>query len=316
MDPESGDYMENIEYILETGAGWSGPIKRGYVIFRFPYEATKENVLSDTTAGYQYLYNEIFWSFENLEPTSENNIQISIVSPSTWQQMLSLRRDLNENPALPEKWLRLAEIYEGVAIWKALYTRSYEYFEKVFTAYEQGISANPNNAELYARYAQYKLYNIDPRLLRQLTLDEEDKAGEILALLNKALALDPNNETANQTLSELMYVAPFITFTPPLTIPPTATSKFTATPSITPSATITPVPSETPIVVTVVHTKIVNAPTFTKMPQATETLIPIGVEPQAETQEDANSSTIIFGALLVFGLGAGSGWLLSKRQKK
>src|SRR5215216_1672041 len=28
----SADSMQNIEYILETGAGWAGPIQRGYVI--------------------------------------------------------------------------------------------------------------------------------------------------------------------------------------------------------------------------------------------------------------------------------------------
>lgn len=60
METWEVDYAQNIDYILDTGAGWKGNIGRGYVILKFPYAVTSENILSNTTEGYQFLYNEIF----------------------------------------------------------------------------------------------------------------------------------------------------------------------------------------------------------------------------------------------------------------
>ncbi|MFT3891427.1 MAG: hypothetical protein QM730_07310 [Anaerolineales bacterium] len=134
MEADSADSMQNIEYILETGAGWAGPIERGYVIVKFPYTATRENILSEsTTPGYQFLYNEVFWSFGDLEPTDENNINVSIVSPSTWEEILSLRRSLQENDELPENWIALASIYKDISTWHASNLRNSEYRQKAFS---------------------------------------------------------------------------------------------------------------------------------------------------------------------------------------
>lgn len=307
------DAAQNIEYTLETGAGWKGKIGRGYIILKFPYVVTSENVLRSSTVGYQVLYNEIFWSFQDLEPTAENNIQISIVSPNIWMEIQSLRSQIDKMPESPAIWLKLIEIYNRIAYSnKGITIRDQRYTNLIETTYQQAITANPNNAELHAGYAAHKLFSWSPYGQR-IT---DGQARQVLPLLSKALALEPRNETALYVLSRLNVSAPFITFTPPSTIPPTATSLFTSTPSITPSATITPIPSETPIVVTVIHTKIVNAPTFTQMPKPTATFVPTEIDIPDGTQKQSDSSTKIFGALLVFAVGAGSGWLLSKRQKK
>jgi len=319
MEPQWGDFMQNIEYILETGKGWAGPIKRGYVVVKFPYSATTENVLSDTTPGYQFLYNEIFWSFENLEPTSKDNIQVSIVSPDTWLKILSLRRDLKESPEMPDKWMSLIDVYKSISVWHGYNIRSGDYIQKAGFAYEQAISSNPNNAELYSNYAQFKLLEASPYLFVKLT---NDQARPIIELLNKALALDPNDEIANQTLNDLMSVALALTFTPPPTIPPTATSQFTVTPSITPPPaitslpTLTSLPTDEPFVVTVVQTKLVYAAASTPEPKPTVTFALTSTADISTQGRGGNSSATFFGVVIIFILGAGSGWLLSKRQKK
>jgi hypothetical protein len=315
MESLMGDFMQNIEYILETGAGWAGPIQRGYVIVKFPYGATAENVLSESTAGYQFLYNEVFWSFENLEPTSSDNIQVSIISPGIWQKILSIKRNLRENPKLAEQWLDLAQIYFDIATWHWDNLRSDEYYQKIPSMYEAGIANNPDNAELYAKYAEFKMYQWSPRLFGEMT---EDVAAPILSLVSKALALDPTNETAKMTLSNLMEVAPFVTFTPPPTIPPTATSLFTVTPSITPSVTMTPVSSELqqPIIVTVVHTKLVKAPTPTQKSLASVTSSPTETVIPDAKQNKVSASPMIFGALVIFIAGVGVGTFWSKKLRK
>lgn len=305
------DLMQNIEYILETGAGWAGPIQRGYVIVKFPYAATAENVLSSSTPGYQFLYNEVFWSFENLEPTSENNIQVSIVSPDIWQEILSIRRDLKENPKLPAKWLDLADIYWGIAIWHWDQLRSSEYLQRVPSIYEAGIAANPDNAELYAKYAEFKLYQWSPRSIGQISAQE---AAPILSLLNKALTLDAHNETAKLNLSVLLTAAPFITFTPPPTIPPTVTSLVTATPSATPTATMTfsPEGPVEPVGTTVQAEPVIF---ITSTPEPTATNVPTQIA-QAGDRNRSSAPLIFLGILFVFAVGMGAGVLWQKRTGK
>ncbi len=77
------DFIQDLEYILETGAGWAGPIQHGDVIVKFPYPATSENVLPESTPGFQLRENEVVWSFDNLEPTSANNIRIPWFPPTS-----------------------------------------------------------------------------------------------------------------------------------------------------------------------------------------------------------------------------------------
>src|SRR5215207_5471960 len=313
MESVGNDEFQNIEYILETGAGWKGPIKQGYIIMKFPYSVGPQNVLMGTTSGYQILYNEIYWSFQNLEPTIDDNIHISIVGPYAWQRIQTLQQALAENPKNPADWLELARLYESIALYHGDILRDKYYLERIVSAYEQGIAANPDGAELYAKYAEYELYALSPRLIRQLT---EDEVIRVLSLLNKALALEPNNETAQMTLSNLRGVAPFITFTPPPTIPPTATSFFTATSSITPSATITPAPSEIPLVVTVVHTKIVNPSTSTPKPEPTVVSSPNPIAELNESRNETGTFSMIFGAVIIFVAGISAGTYWSKRTRR
>ncbi|HKJ39344.1 MAG TPA: hypothetical protein VJ972_11250 [Anaerolineales bacterium] len=316
METYNVDVMQNIEYILETGAGWYGPIEHGYVIVKFPYTATTENVLSASTPGYQFLYNEVFWSFENLEPTNEDNIQLSIVSPDAWQKILSLRQDLKDNPASPEKWLKLAQTYENISTWHGTNLRSEYYHQKVSVAYEQGIAANPNTAFLYSNYAQFVHSDCCFFFSDEITTTNQAR---LLNLANKALSLDPTDPIALQVISFVQIQNPNLTFTPPPTISPTATSLYTATPSVTPSATITSIPTETPVVVTVVHTKIVNEPKVVtatlelEVPTATLSLTELPI--QDEAPKESSSTSMIFGALVFFVVGVGAGTFWQKRKK-
>lgn len=314
METFNVDSAQNIDYILETGAGWKGKIARGYIILKFPYAVTSENILSDATKGYQILYNEVFWSFQDLEPTSEDNIHISIVSPNIWLELQNLRAQIEKDPQTPDAWLRLIDLYAGITYSnKGIFIRDEHYFDLIESTYPKAIAANPNSAEILASYAAHKFFRWSPHG-EPITADQ---ARQVLPLLNKALALDSTNETALYVLSQLKDAAPFITFTPPATVPPTATSLFTVTPMVTPSATIPPIPSEKPMVVTAIHTKIVQLPTSTPKPSVpTTTTTPTQSTAQVENQGGTRSSPMIFGALLVFLAGVGAGTFWSKRAGK
>jgi len=88
-------------YILETGAGWRGPIGQGDIIFRFPYEASLEMIESSgyfwpaytsTTPSLVAEGRDLRWHFTNLEPSSQDNVHLSMITPPVWQAILDARR--------------------------------------------------------------------------------------------------------------------------------------------------------------------------------------------------------------------------------
>lgn len=174
MGIQGVDGMQNIDYVLETGAGWYGPIERAYIVAKFPYAVGQENILDGTTPGYQKLYNEIFWSFQNLEPTSKDNIRISMVSPDTWESILPLRQKVRENPPQPEIWLELIQAYKSITYFKIASFRNDYYLNLLPATYEQAIAANPNHAELYAQAAMFQLDLKSPYMSVNLTNREAE----------------------------------------------------------------------------------------------------------------------------------------------
>jgi len=313
-----GDSVQGLEYVLETGAGWKGPIREGYVIVKFPYTVENEAVLTGTTPGFQKQQNEIFWSFHDLEPKESDNLAIVIISPKSWLRMRDWKDAIKKNPSSPEAWLKLLSEYQMIQGTGKGDIRSREYYAKIVPGYEEAIALNPSNADLPANYAQFLYGDCCVYTPENFPASKS----KILALLNQALALDAKNETALYLLSRLHDFVPGFEFTFPPTIPPTATSLFTATASLTPTATMmslsdgNPVPSEMPVVITVVHTKIVYAPTTTPKPQPTGTETPTETLVQDDKQKGSSILSMIFGALVLFAVGLGVGTFSSKRTRK
>ena len=305
------------DYVLITGAGWYGPIGKGDIIFRLPYAisegenywvvnwaVTSENERDWLSSGI-IVENEARWHFENLEP--ENNWGVYVVRPKDWERVLAARQALINNQYDAKLWKELGDAYSNAAI--ELGGKTYDSSFAAITAYEQSVTLKPDWADAHAclAFEYYKAFR-DQEFYTSFSKNAPDKYLQQGALqeLSVALALDANNEIALGLKQEIIGLGSDWEALPP------------PTPYATPTmdANATPLPTETPLVVTVIQTKLVYAPTTTPMPKPMETSTLISTAVPTETQEDANSSTIIFGVLLVFGLGAGSGWILSKRQKK
>lgn len=293
-----------LQYVLETGAGWKGPIKQAYIIARFPYLTTDENITTAlTTPGFQYLYNEIFWSYRDLEPTPDDNISIRFFEPLTWERILALRDVVNRSPTDVNAWMTLLGHYGQSAN-----------TDKIHNAYEKALLANPNSAEIYALYA-YQLNNEccvpEKGRFELLPTEKADFVRRVLPLVNKALALDAKNKMALDLLNGYLFYAKDTTFTPPPTIPPTATPLVSETPTATPTQTRTPVPSSTSKVerveVTVVQTRIVSAtPANTTTPQPSPAPSVTATPSAAPTQSSGEfPSWLVWPVLLVIGFVGG-----------
>ncbi len=110
-------------YILETGAGWRGPIGQGDIIFRLPYSASLEMIESSdflrpvytsTTPSFVAEGHDLRWHFTNLEPTSQDNVRLSVITPPVWQAILDARRQVQRSPNDAQAQIRLGEAYWAV----------------------------------------------------------------------------------------------------------------------------------------------------------------------------------------------------------
>ena len=114
----TGEYpFISFAYLLETGAGWKDTIGSAEVVLRLPYDISVQNVFidsgpgwGDTTSGSQISDRELRWQFEDLEPSSSDNIQAALVMPSAWKKLLSEQANVDANPRDGEAWGRLGKI--------------------------------------------------------------------------------------------------------------------------------------------------------------------------------------------------------------
>jgi hypothetical protein len=121
-------------YILETGAGWRGPIGEGSVSFRLPYEVTPMNVqlaeIREAYSGPERPFEitvegtDVTWHFTDLEPrpseelrtfepsVETDNVILPMMEPSAWAEIEAARAAVETEPESVEAHLRLAAALE------------------------------------------------------------------------------------------------------------------------------------------------------------------------------------------------------------
>lgn len=97
------------QYILETGADWAGAIGSGQVTFALPFDVDDMNViLPDGDVAIDG--NEVVLSFENLEPTEEDNVSLSMLDPDVWQSVEAAQNAMDDNPESVRSLLDYADV--------------------------------------------------------------------------------------------------------------------------------------------------------------------------------------------------------------
>ncbi len=135
-----------ISYILETGAGWYGNILSADLILRFPYEATSETILS-ANPGYSFSGNEMSWKLINFEPTRESDLDVHIIPPGDWQEVLELRARVESHPQDADGWYKLGSKYINLGFWDSpggIMVRNQHLVDLSIQAFEKTIALRPN----------------------------------------------------------------------------------------------------------------------------------------------------------------------------
>jgi hypothetical protein len=265
-------------YVLETGAGWYGPIERADLIVQLPYPANPDNViLARSTSGGVIDGNTIRWHFEDLEPTSQDNFDIHIIEPQIWQEVLYGLRKVDEDPNDGTAWGTLARAYKKVILDHKGYLREDEDGKRLFhlcvEAYEKATALSPVEPRWHAGYAEllwHSLYPFpkawDPVLL------------QILKEIEVVLKIDPQNHQALILLEEMVYVVPDA-----VEMLDSGYDLKALTATVSPSQTLTLIPSDTP---TPAQTsKPTERPTGTITPAPTRTSEPTIAPVSTETVE-------------------------------
>lgn len=309
---------ENFRYILETGAGWKDAIGSADVIVRLPYEASDRNVwVEASTLGLTLYGNEVRWHFENLEPTSENNIEISLLPPSMWQKILTETANVTRNPQDGEAWGRLGKAYkEAIRMPKGFLRRDpvgREMYALSRDAYERCLTLLPKDSLWHAGYADllWSHYYFDIYFGGEA--DTEGVLPRLLSELKIALELDPNNQVARDLLSWIASSAPELVHKTDagydfLALTATPTPQITYE-TLTAAPTGTPFPSPPPVTLTVreMTQDAGEGPTRESSQDST----PAGTPTQPQ---EAPANPLCGGTAMLLPALAGALWLVRRRQ--
>lgn len=262
-------------YVLETGAGWNGTIGSADLVVRLPYEANRQNVVFETHTGYSMTTSggeiqgsEVLWHYEDLEPTSEQNLEVSLVMPEAWETVLRERMNVAQDPEGGEAWGRLGKIYKEMARLRRGLRQDaggQELFELSKEAYEKAVALLPEDALWHAGYAEllWDHYFWDVFMPGSTDYGELVRAAE---LARRAYELDQDVLFILDLLDDMRYAMPeavvkegdtyiFLVLTATPTTPPTerptdtpapTTADVTDAPPATPTETDIPEVSSTP----------------------------------------------------------------------
>jgi tetratricopeptide (TPR) repeat protein len=230
-------------YILETGAGWWGPIGEGTITFRLPYEVNSSNTVLEldqpnacVNPGYFVVSgSDVIWSFSELEPTPADNVCLTIVRPALWQGITAARDEAAANPDSPEAHLRLARLqaaalpYMKGIFGAVMYVGdSVDKAELALAAYERVLELDPTNIDIYVEYLELLAMVFEPDYETWL------HANRLYSTLEQTLRLAPDNERL-RSIAERVQQIESIRNSPPAPSTPVL-------PTPTPTATFMPSP--------------------------------------------------------------------------
>jgi tetratricopeptide (TPR) repeat protein len=249
----------SLDYILETGAGWQGTIGSADIIVKLPYEANLKNIFLDSTVtkAPEFAGRELRWHFSDFEPSSQDNIHISILKTAYWQKVLDTTEYVRKYPNDGEGWGQLGKAYKEAIRFGKGYLREDPTGEEIYQlgvqAYEKAVSFLPKDAQWHYGFADLLWAHYWGKRA------DSSELSRAVDELRQSLALDPKNKDARELASWIAgmypwaisetdkgYDFPILTATPtpaPSVAEGTASDVFTPLPE--PSSTPEPLPLPT-----------------------------------------------------------------------
>ncbi len=164
----------DVEYILQTGAGWVDTIGEATITVYLPDNITQESVslggnsifggpLEPQPAGYVVENNLITWHFNDLEPGPKDDIFLNVLEPQRYRRLLQARgKAAQADPANTAEtaaaYLELARAaQEAVMIIKTVAHNGggLALGDEATAAFARALELNPDQASIYSEYARW-----------------------------------------------------------------------------------------------------------------------------------------------------------------
>jgi hypothetical protein len=271
------------DYVLETGSGWWDVIETGTFTFRLPYEVTEENVSLRTNNlgdipldSLAVSGDEMRWEFSDLEPDQGDNIELRVISPSVWEEILAARTGVDASPDSVEAHLRLAHALTAAMGFKYGIASGESFVPEAVQAYEDALALAPDDVEVYIDYIEFLGLMAEP---------VGPLPDQLEPTLRQALSIAPDDERLLKWQAEVEERVGFWA-TP------------TATPADMPTHTPTAASEETPSpTATYTQTPSVLAPTLNPTADAPS-------QPTPESRRFALGAVVVGSGMCLFGLAA------------
>jgi hypothetical protein len=115
--PDISGVGMTLYYIFQTGAGWAGPIGKAELVVNLPYLASAETIGTMPDGG-QVEGHQVRWTWENLEPSPQDDFSIWLIRQERWEELETARIRVIESPEDGEAWLNLADTYRRLILGK------------------------------------------------------------------------------------------------------------------------------------------------------------------------------------------------------
>ncbi len=192
-----------VDYILETGSGWYGPIGQAVITLRLPFEASETTVLQTDSRSVTFVGHEARYVFNNLEPATNDNIQFLFVDPAVWADVLDLELRTGEYPRDIASVVRLADLYLTLATecpprGNRFINEHTQYLAESIVA--QGLFYSPDDPDLLAERAKTDYHRY---ICGEIRSWDSPQVQDIYRELDFVFSLDPDNPIALEVKSEL-----------------------------------------------------------------------------------------------------------------
>jgi len=198
----------DVDYVLETGAGWFGPIESAQIVVRLPYRNCMATCISYAPSWPSPSYHGEMatWTRWNLDPTRGDNFRITLLSPSVWSEILRLETAAANHVAAPEDYMTLADDYRSLGIYRDVSIVRPDLVRLADTTMRRGLAAYPESAEL-AAWAADRAFFTWSMILGTAALDGRNPTtGELAELrsirhvLRQLLLLYPEDTRLQQNM--------------------------------------------------------------------------------------------------------------------
>lgn len=150
----NGTEQATAEYILETGAGWYGPIGSAVITLTLPYAASQTNVFSPNPGEQSgvpapvFLGKQVRWEWSQFEPDQTYNLDATFIWPAQWQQIATLQSAAEAAPNNAQAAIALAEAFRNAGSERHGFRVSEPLYRLALQAVQTALAYHPADVNL------------------------------------------------------------------------------------------------------------------------------------------------------------------------